>query len=593
MAQFARLHEMVEQLDEGEMWLLNKNNTALTTNVHHQENDLFLLTGFSGTSGKLTVTKEETVLWVDGRYIELAKIQFAECPVRLESIGGENQLQDYLERMFDSSRKKHIHKVFYDAGKWSAAEMENKIASYQHIKWVDQPVKAFAIQAEDRKLDLITQAVAGVSVEAKLKWSRQQMEKDELHILCNPEDIAWLMNLRADDYPYSRGVGGKVLVSRHYVAYFGDLDAKDVQALGTKFQGWIISGREQTWVKALKHVLEANPNLMLVMEKHNRPGAINYRSLRHVLEFWPENKCRFVNRSIAEIGRIQKNRRESTYLNKYGHQCAQVMNEAIEVMQSHIDRNRRMGENDLKKKIFEIARRYGASRACFEPIVASGVNSALPHHQGQKDKSILPGELVVLDIGFYFGDGSYATDMTRTVLAGTRSQPTFLQKRIYTHVLMAFLKQIHVRFKKGELKAYELDQMGRSILKPLEKEGFKFVHSTGHGLGIQDHELAITISASSRLTLQPGFCFSIEPGVYGSPSSSKCEVFGVRLEDIVLVESEGEVCVQKSMNPCAFEKRCIDFGIMDALSTKYYEEYMESVIGGQLPSSSFKTPALK
>lgn len=116
-------------------------------------------------------------------------------------------------------------------------------------------------------------------------------------------------------------------------------------------------------------------------------------------------------------------------------------------------------------------------------------------------------------------------------------------------------------------------------MAPLLKDGFSFIHSTGHGLGINDHELAITISASSRLRLQNGFCYSIEPGVYQIHSFPKHLTFGVRLEDIVMLQDNGDTLYHECLNPYVFDQRLIESSMLDETEKEYLSHYLKFAHG--------------
>ena len=180
-------------------------------------------------------------------------------------------------------------------------------------------------------------------------------------------------------------------------------------------------------------------------------------------------------------------------------------------------------ERDLAAEIEYRMRRLGAEKPSFETIVASGSRSALPHAEptGARLRS---GDLVVVDMGA-FCDG-YASDMTRMLFLGT---PGARVKRAYRAVLEAQLAAID-RVRAG-VTAHQVDAAARRVLR-VHGLDRAFVHSTGHGLGLEIHEPP-RLGRRDKTVLRPGMAVTVEPGVY-------IEGFGgIRIEDTVEVTETG------------------------------------------------------
>ena len=174
---------------------------------------------------------------------------------------------------------------------------------------------------------------------------------------------------------------------------------------------------------------------------------------------------------------------------------------------------------------FEI-RRLGATGNSFETIVASGPNGARPHHR-PSPRRIGAGELVVLDFGAVV-DG-YCSDITRTVSVGDPASAT-LERMV--EVVGASQAAGVAAVRAGATSA-EIDQACRQTIARLEPDwAAAFVHSTGHGVGLDIHE-APAVSATSPDTLAVGHVVTVEPGVYLP------EHGGVRIEDTVVVTETG------------------------------------------------------
>jgi Xaa-Pro aminopeptidase len=169
-------------------------------------------------------------------------------------------------------------------------------------------------------------------------------------------------------------------------------------------------------------------------------------------------------------------------------------------------------------------RRGGAAGPSFETIVASGPNGAKPHHR-PSGRRIEHGELVVVDFGAIV-DG-YCSDMTRTLCVG---EPASATARRMVDVV-AESQQAGVDAVRAGAEGKAVDGVCREIIA---EAGWAeaFLHSTGHGVGLDIHE-APTVSTSSTDTLVAGHVVTVEPGVYLP------EHGGVRIEDTMVVTDEG------------------------------------------------------
>lgn len=195
-----------------------------------------------------------------------------------------------------------------------------------------------------------------------------------------------------------------------------------------------------------------------------------------------------------------------------------------------------MKEQDLAAELEYRMRRLGAEKPSFETIVAGGVRSALPH--AQPTAAPLRSGLVVVDMGAQ-QDG-YCSDMTRMLFIGA---PGVKVKRAYRAVLEAQLAAIDA-VRPGARTA-RVDAAARDVLKGYGLDR-AFVHSTGHGLGLEIHEPP-RIGKRDKNTLRAGMAITIEPGVY-------LEGFGgIRIEDTVVVTDRG--C--EVLTPTAKELRVI------------------------------------
>ncbi|MEO8694096.1 MAG: Xaa-Pro peptidase family protein [Acidimicrobiales bacterium] len=168
-------------------------------------------------------------------------------------------------------------------------------------------------------------------------------------------------------------------------------------------------------------------------------------------------------------------------------------------------------------------RRRGASGSAFETIIASGPNSAKAHHR-PSTRQVQPGDFVIIDFGAIV-DG-YRSDMTRTVVVG---EPSAEQQRVYDAVAGAQAAGVAAVI--DGVQANEVDRACRDYITE-RGWGDRFVHGTGHGVGLDIHE-APWVNTRTTATLQAGHVVTVEPGVYLP------DFGGVRVEDTVIVTPSG------------------------------------------------------
>jgi len=182
-----------------------------------------------------------------------------------------------------------------------------------------------------------------------------------------------------------------------------------------------------------------------------------------------------------------------------------------------------MTELEVSAEITYTQKKLGAEKDSFDPIVASGWRGALPHGIAS-NKKIESGDMVTLDFGCVYE--GFCSDMTRTVAVGN---PSDEMKKIYDIVLQAQVKACEAA--KAGMSTKELDAVARDYIKS-KGDGDNFGHGTGHGLGIEVHELP-SISPRMEMNLLKNSVVTIEPGIYAEGLG------GVRIEDDILLNDTG------------------------------------------------------
>jgi Xaa-Pro aminopeptidase len=181
-------------------------------------------------------------------------------------------------------------------------------------------------------------------------------------------------------------------------------------------------------------------------------------------------------------------------------------------------------EAEVGRDIAEAMAVEGHTASTFQ-VVGSGPNGASPHHH-LSDRLIETGDVVVVDIGGAMADG-YCSDSARTYVAG--GQPPDDVLAYYGVVQQA--QEAAVRAVRPGVLAEQVDAAARDLIAAAGYGEF-FVHRTGHGIGLEEHEEPFIVAGNIE-PLAPGMAFSIEPGIY-LPGRH-----GVRIEDIVVCTEDG------------------------------------------------------
>ena len=184
---------------------------------------------------------------------------------------------------------------------------------------------------------------------------------------------------------------------------------------------------------------------------------------------------------------------------------------------------RGVSELEIARMLEDGMRLAGANGPAYETIVASGANSALPH-KTPSPKRLFDGDLLVVDAGALV-DG-YRSDMTRTFMVGEPDE-----RALELYELVRTSQAAGVAAVRPGVAAGEIDKVCREVITEAGY-GDAFTHSTGHGVGLNIHELP-AIRRNNQAELLAGQVITVEPGVYFSGYG------GVRVEDTVVVTEDG------------------------------------------------------
>ena len=193
-------------------------------------------------------------------------------------------------------------------------------------------------------------------------------------------------------------------------------------------------------------------------------------------------------------------------------------------------------EREVARQFEIFSLQHGAEKLGFEPIIAFGKNSAMPHYRAQ-NRALRSGDTVLIDIGVVLNQ--YHSDMTR-VLFFKKASPFLL--KVYQVVKDAHDAALSLC--KPGVTVAALDEAARSVMRNHQMESY-YLHSLGHGVGLEIHEFPRLKSRGddTQIRLEEGMVVTIEPGLYYAGQG------GIRYEDTVIVTKRGYENLYPEMDP--------------------------------------------
>lgn len=266
---------------------------------------------------------------------------------------------------------------------------------------------------------------------------------------------------------------------------------------------------------------DVGPHLLSQLSGELRVGYeadyVSVSQLKRLEKAAPEGVTLVPVSGVIEDIRLVKDRVELEKLEELAALANQALTELVENGEIAAGRTERQVAADLEYRM----RMLGSERVSFDTIVASGENSAKPHH-GADDRELRNGDLVTIDFGAHLR--GFNSDCTRTFAIG---EATEFAKEVYDIVLRA--QEAGVKASVPGTALVDVDAACRDIITEAGY-GEYFVHSTGHGIGLDVHE-GPSAAKTGKGELAEGMTLTIEPGIY-VPGKG-----GVRIEDSLIITS--------------------------------------------------------
>ena len=471
------------------------------------------LTGFTGSMGDAVITPSVLHLVVDGRYTLQASQEVPSSTVTTSLTGIEVGWLGLLKDIASGQ------KVGIESERVSLSLMRLCGERARADGWSLVPLAASPVDevrhatdpapAMDGRIWAIDAALSGRTVQQRVALGGDLLKAHQLDglVVCALDELAWIANLRGDQFPYQATFRGRGLVTATSLrlALDGTVAGDHAIEAGIDVVADIAASLASGTRLGVDPVTTPHATAQALIDK----GAI-------LVEVPSPYAVLRTKKTAAELGHMQA---------AFARADA-VVDEVQRWLARELKKNHPVTEADVARETEARFRASGAFGLSFKVISAAGKNGAVIHYSTPDEKRrIVPGELFLLDTGAYY-EGGYATDLTRTFLAGpSTTKASREQKRLYTLVLKAAIAGMSARVPVG-VTGEQIDALVRD---PLWRHGLDYGHGTGHGVGVNVHESPPSIRMGARGTVEPGQVFSIEPGVY-LPQWG-----GVRIENLCTV----------------------------------------------------------
>lgn len=536
--------ELRKFLEEGglDYLLVNTADEFLVEYNELKNTARYFVTGFSGSTGDVLLSKEALWQFVDGRYHQQAEEEVDSSRTTVVKLRlGESFSDGLLERIKEGSKigivSKKIPLNFY--------KILKKKFRTKGIKIVDldfEPVERFVKFEVSKSSDparAIPLEISGMSADEKVKRIFSKLRKNHIYLETNLENIAYLTNLRQYKTPHSSAFKAKMAVYKDSAVIFTD---EEIEKPGEYFE--------------IRKIGDFKNFILPKSKVIYNPTTINYADYKLI------KPCAAKSRKnlISEMKAI-KNESEINHFKRNFERTDNV----VRAIQEFVEKRENLSELEISQQTEKLYLKEGARQLSFKTILAAGANSSVIHYSHPSNEVIVKdGDFVLIDCGGHF-EGGYSTDITRTFVKGA---PSNEQKRVYTTVLKMFLNAYHHKIT-SRTTGTALDRVARKIAQKsgLLDEGFNFNHGLGHGVGISVHEAPPSISNSKagRKFLRENMVFTIEPGLY------KKDFGGVRLENTVYLTKENGEFKISSLSQMPFQEKCVDFSLLSEQEKEWFE----------------------
>jgi len=528
-------------------------------------NARYYVTRFTGSTGDALVTPDKVYLFVDGRYHQQADNEVDPEIVTVVKLGMHQSQKDALLEILGEK----THKLGLVSSKISLFSYNKMLEEFKNLEIIEydyDPVLNYVSKQKNTqsscKLREIPTAISGTTPDQKLEDIK--ISDVDVLVLTKLEEIAYLCDLRGKHIAFSSSFEAKAVIDNHKAYVFMDTESLP-ENLDTQIRKNFEFLPENEFKNHIKKLSNKNLKIGIIETSTN---LLTYRQLEN-----SGNEIVILKTSPVSDMKAVKNSSEIAHMKSCFLSTDIVMSRLRTWLAQELESGNKISEKDLSNKVKQLFEEEGAYSLSFEVISSCGTNTSIIHYSNpDPEKYINKADLILIDCGAYF-EGGYATDITRTFLAGVDVEPSQEQKTVFTTVLRAFFHGLNYPVN-DKTSGYDIDKAVRDVINANLPEGFSFAHGTGHGVGISVHEDPPRISPaeSAKAPLVPGMVFTIEPGIY------KDGWGGVRLENTVLLtEKDGKRVIQ-SFARSGFDLRLVDYTLLSDQEKQWLDNYQKKAI---------------
>ena len=485
------------------------------------------ISGFNGSAGTAVVTQKSAALWTDSRYFLAAEQQLAGSEYQLMrlKVDGTPTIAEWIGQQCEAGSEVGIDGTVCSYAETEALKAELRQQGGMTLRlnfdpltriWNDRPT------IPQHKIELQPLEFAGETTTSKLDRIRQALHQQHCDgmLMSALDDIAWTLNLRGTDVHCNPVFVSYLVIEHDKTILFVD-EAKLTPEVSAYLSDHSIKTLPYNEVgKYLKRdyfayniLLDPNEtnSYLVACAKEGRAAVVTSTS--------PVPQMKAVKNETEIQGFRNAMLRDGVAMVKFLKWLIPAVKAGHET------------EISLDKKLTGLRSEQPLFRdTSFDTIVGYEHHGAIVHYEAtpETDIAIDPHGFVLIDSGAQYQDGT--TDITRTIALGPLTEE---QKRVYTIVLKGHIQLELTRFPDG-ISGTLLDALAR---EPLWREGYNFLHGTGHGVGsyLNVHEGPHQIRMEYKpAPLHAGMTVTDEPGLYLS------DRFGVRIENTLLITTDRE-----------------------------------------------------
>ena len=511
-------------------------------------NRLKTISNFSGSAGLAIILKDKNFLFVDGRYTLQSKIESGNNfkIIEIPKLLPHDLLRKYKKELFLGFDPKlftnnSLKRSFKDSCNLFPIN-QNLIDLIDAKKIYDHRKEPFYI---------LDDKVVGESVNSKINKLILNLKKNKIDniFISAPENVAWLLNLRGKDNPYSPIPNCQIILTKNKKIYFFSSKNK------------IVKIKNQYPYKNF-NFSDFNEFTSLINELTGKYFSID------------SSTCSVFNESIIKSKFNCKSSVDPCYEMKAIKNQTEIKNmvkthiydgAALTKFIYWIKNNKKFNftEIDAEKKLEKFRKQnINYLYPSFNTIAGSGPNSAIIHYRANKlsQRKIKKNDIFLCDSGGQYKYGT--TDVTRTLCF---NKPPKRIKDIFTRVLKGHIAVANTNLNKKKTGKI-IDKSARYYLNKINLD---YAHGTGHGVGffLNVHEGPQAISKYNEVPLKPGMILSNEPGYYRENE------FGIRIENLVYIKKYKNKNLFKNLTLAPIDTDLVNFKLLNKEEKNYLSKY--------------------